>query len=263
MTIYKISGLLFLMLISSCTRHKTGSASLHEGSSPSILYRVSPIYPDTVYFSVNSFFESATTVKGAVNGFHDSVETDHELYFQRFVSKAGRFRTIHAAGTGIYISRVPGSEQSTCKNIHNTIQFDESGYFNSPPGDPVDLIPLYPGHPVKKGEIWSPEASIKTQIGSGTARYQFVIDSTGRDSSNNLLAYISVRVDAILLPVPALAGGLASVTGTGWLIWDCTINQRRETHLKATYLARVGENEVKQMISLNDRLVKHNGRLNF
>ena len=215
---------------------------------------ISPIYPDSVYFVVNAELGNITEVKGKVEGFHTIAKNKHEIYFQRFVEKQGQLRVIHAAGNSIETILEYGKEKSNMQVFNDTIRFDELGYFDGEPGDPVDLIPLYPGHSVKPGEYWTPEAPVKLAMGDGTAKYKFVIDSLYSDDQRSLLAHISVDVNAVLEPSPAFKAGRVTVSGGGWLIWDCTINQRRETHIEAVYHGVKGRNEVKQIITVNDKL---------
>ena len=64
-------------------------------------------------------------------------------------------------------------------------------------------------------------------------------------------------------PVPQFQGGKVSVSGRGWIEWDCTINQRRETHIAATYRAIKEQNEVIQIINVDDKLQVNTGRKEF
>jgi hypothetical protein len=74
---------------------------------------------------------------------------------------------------------------------------------------------------------------------------------------------MNVNVIAELEPSSALKGGKVTVSGAGWIIWDCTINQRRKTHIEAIYHGVKGENEVTQIITVNDHLKFYNGKKSF
>lgn len=224
---------------------------------------IAPVYPDTVYFVVQANIKKETIVKGNIVGFSNKTTETHELYFQRFVEKQGTFRIIHCVGTGLETIYELGKEQYKLNKFNDTIKFDELGIFDGEPGDPVDLIPLYPGHAVKPGEYWKPEAQVKIPMGHGIAKYDFVIDSVYKDERGSVLARMQIKMNGDLQPSPEFQEGKVIISGGGWIVWDCTINQRRETHFKATYLAVKGQNEVKQYISVDDILQVNEGRKEF
>jgi hypothetical protein len=235
---------------------------LHVNEFPDSLV-IAPVYPDTVYFAVQANIRKQTIVKGSTEGFHAKKSEIHEMYFQRFVEKQGSYRVIHCVGTGLETIVEFGKEQYSINKFNDTIKFDELGIFDGKPGDPVDLVPLYPGHPVKAGGFWNPEAQVKIAMGSGIAKYSFVIDSLFRDEKGSLLARMEITLSGDLQPVPEFQGGKVIVSGEGWIMWDCTINQRRETHLKAVYHAIKGKNDVKQFIRVDDELQINEGRKEF
>lgn len=224
---------------------------------------ISPLYPDTVYFSAQADIYKQTVVKGNPEGFHNRTSHLHELYFQRLAGKEGTFRVIHCVGTGLETVSEFGKESSMIKPINETFSFDELGIFKGKPSDPVDLIPLYPGHPVKLGEHWKPEVEIEIPMGAGVAKFDFVIDSVYEDKEGAVLALIKVNFNGNLTPSEIFKGGQVTAVGEGWLIWDCTINQRRETNISATYLASNELYEVQQLIRLNDELRVNTGRKQF
>ena len=224
---------------------------------------IAPVYPDTVYFVVQANIKKETIVKGNIVGFSSETTETHELYFQRFVEKQGAYRIIHCVGTGLETIYEQGKAQYKLNKFNDTIKFDELGIFDGEPGDPVDLIPLYPGHAVKPGEYWKPEAQVKIPMGHGIAKYGFVVDAVYKDERGSLLARMQIKMDGELQPSPEFQEGKVTISGGGWIEWDCTINQRRETHLKATYLAVKGQSEVKQFISVDDRLQVNEGRKEF
>lgn len=127
----------------------------------------------------------------------------------------------------------------------------------------MDLIPLYPDHAVKKREYWNPEANVKIAMGIGIAKYRFVIDSFYAENNGSILARILVEVNAELDPSPVLKKGKVTVSGGGWLIWNCTVNQRMETHLEVIYLGIKEQDEVKQIIKVDDKLEVHKGKRYF
>jgi hypothetical protein len=256
-----------ILLIYSC--HNDNNKIITEGKNnhrinplPDSLI-IAPVYPDTVYFAVQASIKKKTIVKGNIEGFHDNTTETHELYFQRFVEKQGTFRVIHCVGSALETIYEFGKEQYRLNKINDTIKFDELGIFAGEPGDPIDLIPLYPGHAVKPGDYWKPEAQVKIPMGYGIADFSFVIDSLYKDEKNSLIARMQVKVNAYLKPASEFEGGKVTLSGGGWIVWDCTINQRRETHLNATYQAIKGQSEVKQLISINDELQVNSGRKQF
>jgi len=224
---------------------------------------IAPVYPDTVYFAVQANIKKETIVEGIIEGFHNKTVEIHELYFQRFVEKQGTYRVIHCVGTSLETIYEFGQKQYNLNKINDTIKFDELGIFDSEPGDPVDLIPLYPGHTVKAGEFWNPEAQVKIAMGSGIAKYSFVVDSLFIDVKGSVLAKMQIKFSGDLQPAPEFQEGKVVISGEGWILWDCTINQRKETHLKATYQAFKGNNQVKQFISVDDELYINEGRKEF
>jgi hypothetical protein len=149
------------------------------------------------------------------------------------------------------------------KPFNDIIKFDELGIFEGEPGDPVDLIPLYPGHKVKPGDYWRPEAKIKIPFGTGTAIYAFVIDSVFTDESGSVLARVKVNFEGNLQPANDFTDGSVKISGGGWFVWNCNINQRRETHLAATYTATKGQNTVRQNVSVDDKLKVNQGKKIF
>jgi hypothetical protein len=224
---------------------------------------IAPIYPDTVFFTVQATIRKQTIVKGRVEGFHDKTSEVHELYFQRFVEKQGSYRVIHCVGTSLETINEFGRETHKLNEFKDTIKFDDLGIFDGEPGDPVDLIPLYPGHPISPGEFWHPEARVNISLGSGVAKYSFVIDSLYRDENGSLLAFMQIELNGDLQPIPEFQRGKVTVSGEGWIEWDCTINQRRKTHITATYRAIEEQNGVIQFISVDDELQVNKGRKEF
>jgi hypothetical protein len=245
-----------ILLIHSCQNDNNKTVTEvknnhHTNALPDSLI-IAPVYPDTVYFAVQANVKKQTIVKGRnIKGFHDKTTEIHELYFQRFVEKQGTFRVIHCVGSALETTYEFGKEQFRLNKINDTIKFDELGIFAGEPGDPLDLIPLYPGHAVKPGEYWKPEAQVKIPMGYGVAHFSFFIDSLYKDEKNSLVARMQIKMNANLNPASEFEGGEVTVSGGGWILWDCTINQRRETHLNATYQAMKGQSEVRQLI--NDR----------
>lgn len=243
-----------------------GNAGLNTAQSSSQTgnqtYIISPVYPDTVFFMVSSVSKEKTVVTGNVAGFHNKNKENYELYFQRFAKKKNNFRIIHAVGNGIEITNETNGKSSRKYAFNDTISFDELGNFKDTV-DPVSLIPLYPGKAVKKGEEWKPKIPVKTAMGKGVAGYVFVIDSIFSDEYASTLARVKVDVHAALQPNDSLKNATVNVTGGGWFVWDCTINQRRETHLNAVYVCRTPNGEVRQSVQVDDNLKYYNGKENF
>jgi len=224
---------------------------------------IAPVYPDTVYFAVEANIKKQTIVRGESKDFHDKTSETHELYFQRFVRKEGTYRVIHCVGNALETINEFGKEQYRINKFNDTIKFDELGIFDGEPSDPVELIPLYPGKKVRKGEFWYPEVQVKIPMGSGIAKYTFVLDTLYRDEEGSLMSRMVIKFNGHLQPVPEFQGGEVTVSGGGWIVWDCTINQRRESHLKATYLAIKDKNQVEQLITVDDVLRVNKGRKEF
>jgi hypothetical protein len=194
-------------------------------------------------------------ITGKVEGFDDSKRTLNEMYFQRFAKKQGTFREIHVIGSALETLEENGRESTKAHHFDQYVRFDELGIFEGEPGDPVDLIPLYPGHPVRRGDWWNPVAKVRIALGEGNANYQFVIDSVFSDKNKHQLALIKVEFEGNLIPHKELTGWNVFVKGQGWFNWNCSINQRRDTHINATYLAKKDSQEIKQFISVNDTLI--------
>jgi hypothetical protein len=262
MSRFSLPVIVGLVVFSACAQ-PSGSHHSREAAEASPRVIISPIYPDSIFFSVCSVSTTDTRVTGTVPGFHNRKEADYETYFQRYVSTDHHYRIIHAVGTGIRITTEYGKETTQRDNFNDTIRFNELGFFDSAPGDPLDLIPLYPGHPVRQGDEWHPSAQVKTDMGSGTARYSFIADSVYQSTEGEQLALIRVRVNAALSALPVYKDARIDVHGEGWFIWDCTVHQRRETHLSAVYSGNMGTGEVLEHITVNDNLVKHSGKISF
>lgn len=255
-----VLSFLFFLAIYSC-RSKNPEI-MKEGALPDS-FIISPVYPDSVYFSVNAQLRKQTVVNGNIAGFHNKTISTHEIYFQRFVEKQGGFRVIHCVGQGLETVTEDGKEYSMIRPFNDTLKFDELGIFEGEPGDPVDLIPLYPGHAVQRGEYWKPKAKIKIPMGSGTADYSFIIDTVYKDEKGSILAKITTRFTASLQPAKEFEEGKVTATGGGTILWDCSIHQRRETHLSATYHAVKGKSELSIQVNVDDELKVHAGKKLF
>jgi hypothetical protein len=226
-------------------------------------YLIAPIYTDSVYFAVNEYFTDKISVDGEMFPYYQVEKTVHETYFQRFVTKEGRYRKIHAVGTAVEHIQTGLQDSIHISPFDQYVKFDELGIFDGEPADPIGLIPLYPGHLVKLHEVWTPRLPVKIGLGSGIANFRLVIDSAYTAENHDRLILVRVHFDGILLPVPTLQGAQLTIQGKGWFTWNCTINQRRDTHLSATYIARKGNNTVTQQITRTDTLITYLKYLNF
>ncbi|RPE09190.1 hypothetical protein EGT74_19480 [Chitinophaga lutea] len=251
----KIWFILYAAGIASCN---SGHQAGHPGNPGSReAYFIAPVYNDSVYFSVNARYTDKVVVRGSLGNFSNIDKTLHEVYFQRFVSKSGRFRKIHAVGTSLETIRTGTLDSVRMHQFNQYVEFDELGIFNGAPTDPISLIPLYPGRKVKVHEYWDPAVQVKVGFGEGLAHFRFDIDSVYRGEYGFLFARINVKFDGVLQPAAALKGANVTISGKGWFTWNCTIHQRRDTHLTATYSAVKGNSEVKQYITADDSLIVH------
>jgi len=229
----------------------------------STAYFIAPVYDDHVTFSVTSMHRDNLKVIGKVEGWADRNTVTRETYFQRFVEKNGRFRKIHAIGAAIESTTTVRGDTTVSRPFDQYVEFDELGIFNGEPVDPISLIPLYPGHRVRKNEEWHPDVPVSIELGDGLAHFTFVIDSVFSDANKYTLVRINVKFEGTLAPAKSLGNASVSIKGGGWYVWNCTINQRRDTHLNAEYRADLGANKVIQSIQSSDSLIIYTERWKF
>jgi len=245
----------------ACRGHRPADHSDHIREQA---YTIAPLYGDTVLFAVNSVYTDRIEVKGAIGQLHPVDKKVREVYFQRFVEKHGRWRKIHAIGTTLEVIRMDGGQDSTHSSpFDQYIEFDELGIYHGDTTDPLSLIPLYPGHPVKIHEAWTSTVPVRIAMGEGPAHFHFVIDSLYTDGSGSLLARITVAFSGRLHAGPDLGHAQVTITGGGWYHWNCTIHQRRDTHLHARYRAVDGVNEAVQTIHSDDSLAVYKEQWKF
>jgi hypothetical protein len=230
-------------------------------SAPAVT--ISPIYGPDIWFSVQAHSTDVQTIQGSIAGLPShSVDTD-DTYRQRFVRMEGEYRIIHTAGAEIEHHTENGGTRVLYRPVHDIIRFDLAGIFDTGAGDPIDLIPLYPGHMVTLGDSWIPTAAVKTNYGTGTASYKFHIENLMHSRGGHTIARISVSFTSNLQPLPAFAGGVTEAVGGGWFLWDCTVNQRSETHLHGVYTLTIGKAVAHRFITDNDSLIAHKGAETF
>ena len=224
---------------------------------------ISPIYRPDVWFAVHSHSTDVQTIRGSIAslGSH-SIATD-DTYRQRFVRMDGKYRIIHTIGSEIERHTENGGTQILHRPVHDIVRFDLAGIFDTGASDPIDLIPLYPGHMVSLGDTWTPTAAVKTNYGTGTASYKFHIESIAHGTADHTIARVSVSFTSRLQPLPAFAGGVTEATGGGWFLWDCTVNQRSETHLHGLYTLIIGKAVAHEFITDDDSLIAHKGAETF
>jgi hypothetical protein len=224
-------------------------------SAPAVT--ISPIYGPYIWFSVQSHSTDVQTIQGSIGGLRShSIATD-DTYRQRFVRMDGKYRIIHTVGAETEHHTENGGTRILHRPVHDIIRFDLAGIFDTGASDPIDLIPLYPGHIVSLGDTWTPFAAIKTNYGVGTASYKFHIENITHSVGGHTIARVSVSFTSSLQPLPAFAGGVTGATGGGWFLWDCTINQRSETHLHGLYTLIIGKAVAHQLITDDDSLIAH------
>jgi hypothetical protein len=224
---------------------------------------ISPTYGPDIWFSVRSHSTDELTVRGSVDDLAPrSIITDDE-YKQRFVAMDGRYRIIHTLGQETENRIADGHKVQIRRPVRDVIRFDLSGIFASGPSDPIDLIPLYAGYPVATGDTWMPKAAISTPFGTGTATYTFHVDGIETDHEGHTIARVSVSFVSDLAPSDTYRKGTTSAQGDGWFLWDCTVNQRRETHLRGIYTLTIGSSFARNMLAVDDHLEVHAGRQNF
>lgn len=224
---------------------------------------ISPTYGPDIWFTVRSHSTDSLTVNGILSGLNPNSVIANDDYKQRFVDMDGRYRIIHTLGDEVEHRVESGHETTIRRPVHDIIRFDLAGIFDSGPSDPLDLIPLYPDHPVGMGDTWTPQAAIKTPFGTGTAKYTFHLDTISQDSSRHTVARISVSFTSSMTPSSAFKNGVTVANGSGWFLWDCTIHQRRETHLQGSYTLKLGSTIAQHVLTVNDSLVVHVGRQSF
>lgn len=224
---------------------------------------ISPIYGPDVWFSVQSHSTDELTVKGSIHGLRArSIITDDD-YKQRFVAMDGKYRIIHTLGKETETRVTDGHKAQVQRPVRDVIRFDLAGIFDSGPTDPIDLIPLYAGHPVAIGDTWTPKAAVKTPFGTGTAAYTFRLDSIDIDEQGHTVARVSVSFVSELVPIDVYKMATTSAEGKGWFLWDCSVNQRRETHIQGIYTLTIGDLSARELLSVGDRLVVHPGHESF
>jgi hypothetical protein len=259
----EIAFLWLSTLLISCAGRERNTHSGTKSDAGAATYTISPVYGDSVFFAVNSVYSDKIVVKGTIGQFYNIDKTTREVYFQRFVEKKNRFRKIHVIGTTIESVKTGKSDTTRTSQFDQYIEFDELGIFNGDPVDPISLIPLYPGRPVRVNEAWYPKVPVKIAMGEGVADFQFAIDSVYMDSDGYLLARIKVQFNGALKPVQEIEEATVTISGSGSFTWNCTINQRRDTHLSAVYRAAKGSNEVMQSIHLADSLIVYKEKWKF
>ena len=171
---------------------------------------IAPLYVPTVYFTVRSHAQERITVAGRIAGFSARQRTTEETYRQRFVEQQGRFRVIRAVGVADETVEEFGRRISRRRPFADTIRFDALGYFAEAASDPLDLVPLYPGHPVAAGDTWTNDAAVTTALGAGVAHYTFHVDRISDDARGHPLAHVSLTLAAELTPVAALLTSLSA-----------------------------------------------------
>jgi len=218
---------------------------------------ISPIYGPDLWFSVQSHSTDVQTIQGSIAGLRSHSITTDDTYRQRFVRMDGKYRIIHTIGAEIEHHTENGGTRILHRPVHDIVRFDLAGIFDTGASDPIDLIPLYPGHMVSLGDTWTPTAAVKTNYGTGTASYKFHIEDITHSPGGHTIARVSVSFTSNLQPLPAFAGGVTEATGGGWFLWDCTINQRSETHLHGLYTVTIGKAVARQFITDDDNLIAH------
>lgn len=224
---------------------------------------IAPAYAANVWFDVVSYSTDATTITGVIQNLHPQQITTDDHYQQRFVAMDGRYRVIHTLGTEVENRTEGGQTRTIQRPVQDIIRFDMAGIFSTGPSDPVDLVPLYPGHPVAKGDVWTPQAAIKIPSGTGIAHYRFHVDDIFRDNVGNTLARVSFSFTSKLTPLPDFQHSTVIATGYGWMLWDCTVQQRRKTHIHASYVTQSGSNSAREILTVDDHLTVHHGSKNF
>ena len=218
---------------------------------------ISPIYGPDLWFSVQSHSTDVQTIQGSIAGLRSHSITTDDTYRQRFVRMDGKYRIIHTIGAEIEHHTENGGTRILHRPVHDIVRFDLAGIFDTGASDPIDLIPLYPGHMVSLGDTWTPTAAVKTNYGTGTASYKFHIESIAHGTADHTIARVSVSFTSRLQALPAFAGGVTEATGGGWFLWDCTVNQRSETHLHGLYTLIIGKAVAHEFITDDDNLIAH------
>ena len=125
---------------------------------------ISPIYGPDLWFSVQSHSTDVQTIQGSIASLRShSIATD-DTYRQRFVRMDGKYRIIHTIGSEIERHTENGDTRILHRPVHDIVRFDLAGIFDTGASDPIDLIPLYPGHMVSLGDTLDPHCSRQNQL---------------------------------------------------------------------------------------------------
>lgn len=163
------------------------------------------------------------------------------------VIDAGRIRIRHLPNDGRYlVSEATGQYMETTSTAgHRTVskrltlhvrsEFDALGYAKGGATDPGNLIPIFPGRPVRTGSRWHVSAPVVCAYGSGVAAYAYRVLRVRRARNGDVLAVFSVAMQATLAPPRPLQTSRIAATARGIITWDTTQHERASSHVVVEY----------------------------
>lgn len=145
----------------------------------------------------------------------------------------GRFLVSRAIGSYVERTQDRSGTTSRRRTVNAKSEFDSLGYAKERSGDPAELVPIFPGRPVGVGAIWNVSSSVRSAYGGGVAHYTYRVASIRRAPNGHTLATLGMRLRA------ALNRNSASLSGSGTIVWDCTVHQRTFSTTTLVYRARL------------------------
>lgn len=156
----------------------------------------------------------------------------------------GSYRVSHAKGSYAETRRLSGAQDKIAtKQVAATSEFDKLGYPKRTGADPSNLIPIFPGHEVHVGDVWTPVASVSGDFGRGLARYYYRLDRIETTPRNHKIAVLSMTVEGHLA-VKQPAEWKTFLSGNARIRWDCTLHQRQSSRTSLRYVMERGQNRI-------------------
>lgn len=206
-----------------------------------------------LYLKATESLETTGVIPDSFKPYKDFYKGTIDLWFAgmnsnfRITESKGKLKTSH-------------TENNTTKIKTTTVkgkaEFDTLGYPRSGPSDPMDLIPIFPDHPVKEDDDWIATAPVYERLGSGIAKYTYHIKHIYLSHSKHILAAIHFNIEAKLKPDSLLVGWISTIVGNGSLVWDCTARQRISKSYKINYIAKNSSNGVIITTTDNEKIIR-------
>lgn len=147
----------------------------------------------------------------------------------------GRFLVSRAQGAYLETIQHGGVRSASKKTFNATSEFDALGYAKNGAAGIADLIPIFPGRPVRLNDAWRVSSRISSPYGDGTAAYVYRVNKIWRASSGHVLARFTVQAHALLKPGAKLRMAQAHAAVSGYIVWDCTEHERAFSHTHVIY----------------------------